>query len=161
MKRKFISLILAAAMALSLFGCSGKAGEIAGSVKDAAVNELKNQVQQLLEENKLEVVEMKTAFGQLNDDGGKYQLFIAALVKSNSEAIPQSTADTMAKLFSDAGLTLQTASRLENAHLVHKEISFNHSDFSDGSYYVIWGYAADLSIDLPDLSSLIETATAK
>ena len=157
MKRRFFVLFLCAVLALSLWGCSGKAGEIAGSVKDAAMQELKNQVQQLLEENKLEVVEMKTAFGQLNDNGGKYQFFIAALVRSNAEGIPQSTADTMAKLFSEAGLNPQSESTLSNDHLVHKDITFKHTDFSGGNYYVIWGYAADLSIDLPDLSQLLKT----
>ena len=157
MKRRFFVLFLCAVLALSLWGCSGKAGEIAGSVKDAAMQELKNQVRQLLEENKLEVVEMKTAFGQLNDNGGKYQFFIAALVRSNAEGIPQSSADAMAKLFSDAGLNAQSESALENEHLVHKDITFKHTDFSGGNYYVIWGYAADLSIDLPDLSQLLKT----
>ena len=156
MKRKALSLILAAALVLSLCGCGGKAGEIASSVMDAAMTELKNQMKQLLEENKLEVVEMKTAFGQLNDEGSKYQFFIAALVKSNSTAVPQATADTMAKLFTDAGLTVQTTSALENSYLVHKDITFKHSDYADGSYYVIWGYAADLSIELPDLSGLLK-----
>ena len=159
MKRKFLSLILAAAMVLSLCGCGGTAGQIAGSVMDAAMNELRNQMVQLLEKNKLEVVEVKTAFGQLNDNGGKYQFFIAALVKSNGVSVPQSTADTMGKIFSDAGLTVQTSSSLENSHLVHKDITFKHTDYSAGNYYVIWGYAADLSIDLPDLSQLIESTT--
>ena len=159
MKRRIFALILSAVLALSLCGCGGKAGEIADSVKDAAVTELKNQVQQLLEENKLEVVELKTAFGQFNDNGGKYQFFIAALVKSNSEGIPQSTADTMEKIFSDAGLTVQSESSLTNEHLVHKDITFNHADFSEGNYYVIWGYAADLSVDLPDFSQLLKTIT--
>jgi hypothetical protein len=160
-KRKFLSLILAAAMVLSLCGCGETAGQIAGSVMDAAMNELKNQMVQLLEKNKLEVVEAKTAFGQLNDDGGKYQFFIAALVKSNSTTVPQSTADTMDKIFSDAGLTYQTSSVLENSHLVHKDITFKHADYSAGNYYVIWGYAADLTVELPDLSQLIEATTAK
>jgi len=157
-KRILILLILVAIVVFSIQSCGTKAGEIAGNVADAAMTELKKQVQQLLEENKLEVVEIKTAFGQLNDEGSKYQFFIAALVRSNSASIPQSTADTMAKLFSDAGLTGQNESTLTNAHLVHKEISFGHTDFSDGNYYVIWGYAADLSIDLPDLSQLLKTS---
>lgn len=157
MKRKILSLILAAVMLLSLCGCGGTAGEIASSVMDAAMKELKNQVVQLLEKNKLEVVEIKTAFGQLNDDGSKHQFFIAALVKSNATAVPQTTADTMAKLFSDAGLTAQTGSQLESSYLVHKDITFKHSDYSAGGYYVIWGYAADLTIELPDLSALLET----
>ena len=156
MKRKVLSLILAAALALSLCGCNDTVGKIAGSVMDAAMTELKNQMVQLLEANKLEVVEVKTTFGQLNDSGSKSQFFIAALVRSNGVAVPQSTADTLAKLFTDAGLTAQTTSKLGNFYLVHKDITFKHTDFSAGNYYVIWGYAADLSIELPDLSELLK-----
>lgn len=152
MKRKFLCLLLAAAMMLSLCACGETAGQIADSVMDAAMKELKNQVTALLEKNKLEVVEIKTAFGQLNDDGSKYQFFIAALVKSNSTDIPQSTANSMGKLFTEAGLTAQSASQLENSHLVHKDITFKHTDFSAGNYYVIWGYAADLTLDLDKLN---------
>lgn len=157
MKRKLLALILAVFMTLSLCGCGETAGQIADSVMDAAMKELKNQVTQLLEKNKLEVVEIKTAFGKLNDEGGKYQFFIAALVKSNSTSVPQSTADAMDKLFSEAGLNEQNGSVLENSHLIHKDITFKHSDFSAGGYYVIWGYAADLSIDLPDFTGIAET----
>ena len=157
MKHRILSLILAAALMLSLCGCGGTVGDIADSVKDAAMKELQNQVTQLLERNKLEVVELKTAVGQLNDNGGKYQFFIAALVRSNGTAIPESTANTLAKVFSDAGLTVQTSQTLENSHLVLKDITFKHTDFSAGNYYVIWGYAADLTVKLPDLSQLLET----
>ena len=151
MKRRILSLILAAAMLLSLCGC-GAVGEIADSVMEAAMNELKNQVTRVLEENKLEVVELKTAFGTLNDQGGKYQFFIAALVRSNSTAVPQTAADSLDKVFTQAGITLQTAQALTNPYLVNKGITFDHSDFSGGNYYVIWGYIADLSIDLPDFT---------
>ena len=160
MKRKLLALFLAVLMTVSLCGCGGTAGDIADSVMEAAMKELKNQVSQLLEKNKLEVVEIKTAFGKLNDDGGKYQFFIAALVKSNGVSVPQSTAGTMAKVFSEAGLTAQSASLLENEYLVHKDITFKHTDFSAGNYYVIWGYAADLTIDLPDFSQLLKTASS-
>ncbi len=161
MKRKFFCLFLAVIMTLSLCACGETAGKIADSVMDAAMAELKNQVKSLLEQNKLEVVEIKTAFGKLNDNGGKYQFFIAALVKSNATAVPQSTADAMGKIFSDAGLTAQSESALNNSHLLHKQISFNHTDFSAGNYYVIWGYAADLSVELPDLSQLIDSTIGK
>ena len=161
MKRKILCLFLAVLMTLSLCACGGTAGQIADSVMEAAMTELKNQVKQLLEQNKLEVVEIKTAFGKINDDGGKFQFFIAALVKSNATTVPQSTADTMDKIFSDAGLNAQTESELKNEHLVHKEITFKQTDFSAGNYYVIWGYAADLTIELPDLSALIEATTGK
>lgn len=161
MKHRFLALFLAIFMTLSLCGCGGTAGRIADSVIDAAMTELKNQVKTLLEQNKLEVVEIKTAFGKLNDDGGKYQFFIGALVKSNATSVPQSTANTLGKLFTEAGLNPQTESALHNDHLVHKTISFKQTDFSAGNYYVIWGYAADLTIDLPDLSQLIETTVGK
>lgn len=152
MKRKVLSLFLAAVLVLSLCGCGGTVGEIADSVMDAAMKELKNQVTRVLEENKLEVVELKTSFGKLNDEGGKYQFFIAALVKSQSTTVAQSAADTLSKLFSDAGLTAQSESAFQNPHLIHKDITFKQTDFSAGGYYVIWGYAADLSIDLPEFT---------
>ena len=152
---KFIlrTLVLVLIVSLVLSSC-GKVGEIADSVIDAAVNELKNQVKQVLEENKLNVVEIKTAFGKLNDDGSKYQFFIAALVKSNATGIPNAAAEGMDKIFTEAGLNEQTASNLENAHLVHKDITFKHTDYTDGEYYVIWGYMGDLTIDLPNFEEL-------
>ncbi len=161
MKRKILCLFLAVLITLSLCGCGETAGQIADSVLDAAMAELKNQVKTLLEQNKLEVVEIKTAFGKLNDDGSKFQFFIAALVKANSAGGAQAAANAMDKLFTDAGLTAQTGSAFENGYLVHKDITFKQTDFSAGGYYVIWGYAADLSITLPDLSGLIETTKGK
>jgi hypothetical protein len=160
--KRIIALLSAAVMCLGLFtGCSETTGKIASSVAEAARMELEVQVKAALEEHKLEVIEIKTAFGKLNDDGSEYQFFIGALVKSNATAVPQSTADTMGRIFSDAGLTAQTESALKNEHLVHKNITFKQTDFSAGSYYVIWGYAADLTVELPDLSALIEATTGK
>ena len=152
MKRKLLSLVLACALVLSLCGCGGTVGEIAGNVANAAMEELETQVRKVLEENKLEVVELKTAFGKLNDDGGDYQFFVAALVRTESQTAAQATADTLAKLFTDAGLTVQTASALESPYLVHKDITFKHSDFSGGNYYVIYAYHADLAAGMPSLS---------
>lgn len=152
MKRKLISLFLAAVMMLSLCGCGGKAGEIASSVADAAMTELKSQVTKVLEENKLEVVELKTAFGQLNDES-KYQFFIAALIRSDSVSLAQSTADTLDKIFTEAGVITQTGSNLESPYLVHKTITFNHSDFSGGNYMVVYAYHADLTATLPNINS--------
>ena len=153
MKRKFWALFLALSLIVSLAGCS-RVEQIADSVLDAAMQELKNQVKQVLEENKLNVVEIKTAFGQLNDSGSKYQFFIAALVKSNATGIPNTAAEAMNKIFTEAGLNSQTASALENSHLVHKNITFKQTDFSDGEYYVIWGYMDDLTIELPDFTEI-------
>lgn len=154
MKRSLFALLLIAVIVFSIRGC-GKLGQIFGKVTEAAVKELKNQVQELLEDKQLDVVEVKTAYGKLNDDGSKYQFFIAALVRAESDSVPQSTANTISKLFSDAGFTVQSESVLQNQYLVHKGITFKHTDFSAGDYYVIWAYAADLSIDLPDLGQIL------
>ena len=152
MKHKAISLLLALIMVLSLSGCGGTVGEIASNVADAAMKELEVQVKQTLEQNKLKVVEMKTVVGQLNDDS-KYQFFTAVLVQSDSTAIPQSTADTLAKVFTEAGLISQSECKVESPYLVYKDIVFKHSDFSEGNYYVIYAYFQDLTATLPDINS--------
>lgn len=154
MKRSLFALLLIAVIVFSIRGC-GKLGQIFGKVTGAAVKELKNQVQELLEDKQLDVVEVKTAYGKLNDDGSKYQFFIAALVRAESDSVPQSTANTIGKLFSDAGFAVQSESALNHEYLLHKGITFKHTDFSAGDYYVIWAYAADLSIDLPDLGQIL------
>ena len=152
MKRKIISLLLALVTVLSLCGCGGTVGEIASNVVDAAKRELEVQVKNALEENKIKVVEMKTVVGQLNDDG-KYQFFTAALIQTDSTTIAQNTADTLAKLFTEAGLAEQTQSKLESPYLIHKTIEFKHTDFSDGNYYVIYAYHKDLAANLPKISA--------
>ena len=150
MKSKVLCLLLCAVM-LFLCGCGGTVGEIASNVADAAMNELEAQVKQTLEENKLKVVEMKTVVGQLNEQS-KYQFFTAALVQSDSTAIPQSTADALAKIFTEAGLLVQTDNTVDSPYLVHKQIIFKHTDFSEGNYYVIYAYFEDLTVTLPDIN---------
>ncbi len=160
MKRQVISLFLICAMLLCLCGCGGKVGQIASSVMDAAMQELKNQVSQVLEENKLEVVELKTAFGQLNDQS-KYQFFVAALIRSDSESLARSTADTLNQVFTEAGVVSQTQGEVASPYLVYKTITFNHTDFSDGNYMVIYAYHADLTASLPNINSGTVPATTQ
>ena len=152
MIRKIYILILVLVMALSLFtGCSETVGEIAGNVADAAMEELEKQVKATLEKNKVDVIEMKTAFGKLNDAGSKSQFFCAALIRSNATDIPKAAADAIGKLVTEAGLLEQTGSKVESDLLIHKEIVFKHTDFSEGNYYVIYAYHKDLSANMPTL----------
>ena len=147
MVRKFVSLILMLTLSLGLFaGCSETVSEIAGNVADAAMEELEKQIESALEKNKVEVVEMKTVYGKLNDDGSENQFFCAALVKSGSTNLPKAAAQAVGKLVTEAGLLEQTGSKVDSEHLVHKDITFKHSDFSSGDYYVIYAYHEDLSI---------------
>ena len=152
MNRKFFAALLCVLLMVPMFaGCGEAVGEIAGNVANAAMKELENQVKKTLEQNKLEVVELKTAFGALNGSG-ENQFFCAALIKSDATAIPQSTADTLAKVFTDAGLVQQTGSAIESGYLQHKSLSFKHSDFSAGNYYIIFAYHEDLAANLPSIS---------
>ena len=147
MIRKLISVILIFTLfACLLPACSDTVSEIAGNVADAAMKELENQIKQTLEKNKLEVVEMKTAYGKLNDDGSENQFFCAALIKSKSADISKAAADVVGKLVTEAGVLSQSGSQVESDYLVHKDIAFEHSDFSSGDYLVIYAYHKDLSI---------------
>ena len=126
--------------------------------KDSLKQKLYNAFTKALEENKLKVVEMKTAVGQLNEKS-KYQFFTAALVQSDSASIPQATADTLAKLFTEAGLVVQTGSKVESPYLVYKEIEFKHTDFSAGNYFVIYAYHEDLAANLPNINADATSST--
>ena len=141
--RKLICGILCLVLVLGLCGCS-TVGELAQGAADAAVQELEKQVKQTLEKNKVEMVQMKTAFGKLNDDGGKLQMFCAVLIKAENETIVQGCVTALGSVFEEAAMARQTQSKVENDRLVHKEVVFDHSDFSDGTYYVVYGYTSSL-----------------
>ncbi len=144
--KRTLSLFLALILLLAaLSGCGETVGEIAGNVAEAAKAELEKQVKNLLEEYKIDVIELKTTAGELNGSDGKLQFFCGVLVQANSESVLQGCADALGKVFEDAGVELQTGSQIESPYLEHKELSFKHTDFSDGkSYYLIYAYTSKL-----------------
>ena len=144
MKRKVLSLLLAVLMVCALMGCGETVSGIAGSVADAAKAELEAQVKATLEKYKMDVIEVKTTAGNLCGEGNA-QFFCAALVKSESDAIPQSCADALGKVFEKSGLVVQTTSQITSEYLEHKSLSFNHSDFSDGTYYAVYVYSSNVT----------------
>lgn len=153
MIRKICILLLTAALALGAFtGCGETVGEIAGSVAEAAMEELEEQVKTALEKNKVDVIEMKTVFGKLNDDGSKAQFFCAALIRSDATDIPAAAAEAVGKLVTEAGLLQQSGSKVESPYLIHKTVEFKHTDFSEGNYYVIFAYHKDLAASRPTLN---------
>ena len=152
MVRKLVSLVLAAFMRCGIFAGCKAVGEIAGNVAEAAMKELENQVKATLEKNKVNGVELKTAIGMLNDAGSEMQFFCAALVKSDTDTVVNGAAEAMGAVFEKSGVLVQTGSKVESEYLVHKDITFKHSDFSAGTYYVIYVYISDMSIKLPELN---------
>lgn len=144
-----MALILAAVMLCGVFSGCAVVGDIAGNVADAAAKELEKQLKTTLEKYKVEVVEVKTAFGQLNGDDEKaLQFFCAALIKSDSETAAQTCATALDALFEEAGSMTQSSNEFTHSALVHKTIRFDHTDFSEGNYYVVYVYNSSLTGDL-------------
>lgn len=143
MKRKFLCLILALAILAGAFTGCAIAGEIAGNVADVAKAELEKQVKAKLAEYKVDVVELKTAAGKLNDDAEPFHFFCAVLVRAENNAIPKACADALTKNFQDVGAVLQTGSAIESPYLVKKSLSYKFNGFDDGNtYYTIYIYSA-------------------
>lgn len=160
MKYRISALLLIMALLVTLAGCGEVVGEIAGNVADAAKQELEKQIKQTFETYQTEILDMKSAVGKLGGDNGDIQFFCAVLVQSDSDAIPQAAADTLRKLFHDAGITVQTGPAIENAYLKHKSLSFKYDSFDDSlTYYSVWFYTDKLPSleDLKDLKSSVST----
>ena len=157
MIKKFTALVLVLFLLAGMAGCSEVAGEIAGNVADAAMKELENQVKLTFEKYKVEIIEFKTAAGKISNASGDTQFFCAALVTSDSDAIPMSIAENLGKLFHDAGITVQTAGSIENSYLELKPLSYKFDKFGDGkTYYTVWCYTDRLPT-LEDIKSMITT----
>ena len=143
--KKLICSILAMLMLLSCFCGCANVSQIAGNVADAAAKELENQLKTTLEKHKVEVVELKTAFGKLNGEDEKaLQFFAAALIRCESETAAQTCATALDALFEQAGATVQTESAVTHEALVHKTIAYDHTDFSTGNYYTVYVYNSSL-----------------
>jgi hypothetical protein len=148
--RKILSVFLIIALTACLFaGCGETVDKIADNVIQAAKDELVAQVKLALEENKLEVIEVKTAYGKLNDNGSDMQFFVAALVRTEKTDIIEASLVAPSKVFTDTGILAETDSSIDSTHLVHKTLSYDHSDFSDGTYYTVYAYYNDLSKFIP------------
>ena len=162
MIRKLITLVLICAVLAAVSGgCSEAVGEIAGNVADAAMKELEASVKATFEKYKVDVIELKSAIGKLNGDSGDNQFFCAALVQSDSDAIPQSAADTLGKLFHDAGIQIQTGTGIENSYLEHKSLTYKDGIINDSqTYYTVW-YYTDRLPSLEDLKDLKSAVTAE
>jgi len=152
MKYRFTALVLIFALLTALCGCSDVVGDIAGNVADAALKELEQQIKATVEEYKVSIVEIKSAIGKLNNDSDSdLQFFCGVLVRSNSDALPQSICDTLDGLFERSGMKKQSSSRIESELLTNKAISFKHTDFSSDDYYLLWVYSPSLTQKLSEL----------
>ena len=159
MFKKLFSLVLVLFLLAGMVGCNEVAGEIAGNVADAAKKELENQVKQAFETYKLEILDMKSAVGKLNGDSEDIQFFCAVLVQSDSPLVPQSAADTLSKLFHDAGVQLQSGAKVESGYLQHKDLAFKLE--GDGAtHYAVWFYTDRLP-NMDDLKALKESLSTE
>ena len=147
--KRIIALLSAAVLCLGLFtGCSETTGKIASSVAEAARKELEVQVKAALEEHKLEVIEIKTAFGKLNDTADN-QYFIAALVRTEKTDLIEASLKGLDIVFTETGCIPETDSQIDCDLLVHKDLSFSRTDFTDGTYYTVYAYYDDIAKFIP------------
>jgi len=152
MKQRFILLAVIAALLLTLPACSDTVTDIAGNVADAALKELEVQIRKTAEEYKVDIVEIKSAVGKLNNDSDSdLQFFCGVLVRSNSDAVPQNVCDALDGLFERSGMCRQKSSVIKSELLTNKEISFKHTDFSSDDYYLLWVYSPSLTKKLSQL----------
>ncbi len=152
MKSRFTLLLLIAALVITLCGCSDVVNDIAGNVADAALKELEVQIRNTVKEYKVDIIEVKSAVGKLNNSSeSDLQFFCGVLVRSNSDALPQSGSNALGKLFEQSGITPQTGSAIQNDLLTNKSISFKHTDFSADDYYMLWVYSPSLTQKLSEL----------
>ncbi len=145
MIRKIVAFVLMLACLMGCFaGCGDAVSDITDSVLSAAKTELENQVKAKIQEYKVEVVETKTVFGQLNDEG-KHQFYCAILIKTNAESSAEDCANGVGKLFGTSGYVKQTGSQVESEYLVKKTVTYNQTDFSEDNYYTVYVYVADMT----------------
>ena len=158
MMKRWISAVLALACVLCLLcGCE-QIGKVADDILEAAAKELLNKVKTAVEEYGVEVVELKSEKGQINDDGGEKQFFCAVLIRTNSEKSAEDCAGAMAKLFGKAGQMKQTDSKVESEFLENKSITYSHTDFSGDNYYTVYVYVEDIAklINLDELAQKLK-----
>ena len=147
--KRIVSIILCALLVVGCFSGCAMVNDIAGNVADAAAKELENQLTATLEKHKVEVVELKTAFGKLNGDQDKaIQFFAAALIQCDSDTAAKNVATALDALFEEAGSMVQTKSAVEHSALVHKTITYDHTDFTAGNYYTVYVYNSSLTGDV-------------
>ena len=160
MKNRFTVLVLVLALLVTLGGCGEIVGDIATNVAGAAAKELEAQIKEAVETYSVDVVEIKSAVGKLdNDIDSNQQFFCGVLVRSNSDVIPQSIAVTLGGIFEEAGCHPWHKSEIDNDHLVNKKLAFKHTDFSTGDYYLLWGYTTSLTQKLTDALKNLELPT--
>ena len=162
--RKRLALLLAAACIIGcLSGCNDVVGEITDNVLTAAKDELAKQVKEKVKQYKVTIKETKAAAGTLNDEGGKYQFYCAILIQTNEESSAADCANAVGVLFGSSGYVAQSGSMVKTDKLVHKTITYATTDFSEGNFYTVYVYIADITkiVDFQALQTSISDALGK
>lgn len=143
--KRILTFILAIVLICTVFTGCNKVNEIADSAVQAAKAELEKQIQDKIREHKVELIELKTAVGNLNSDNKlAVQFFAAVLIYTESETAPGTCADALSGVLGEAGYMVQTESKVTHEKLVHKSLAYDHADFSAGNYYTIYIYKDSL-----------------
>ena len=115
------------------------------------MEELKNQLQIQLEKNKVEVLQVKSTAGKLNDEGGNLQFFVAFLVRSENSQQLQSAADALGESLGKTGFAPQTGAKVESPYLVHKQLEFDANKVTENCY-LLYLYIPEFTLDLQNFT---------
>ncbi len=145
MKKLLAVLLCAALFAGCLSGCQemvmGAVG-LSQQAAQAAADKITEKMTEIIGQHKVEVVEMKTAFGTIaiKDDWGK-ELLAAVLIRTESDSAAETCAKALSGIFSETGFVRQTGREVELELLCFQSITYDHTDYADGSYYTVYGYS--------------------
>ena len=146
--KKCLALCLAAVLLLTgLSGCA-KIGSAAENAAETVKKEMEQKIRDTLEQYQVDMVEMKTAVGNLNGDSFlTVQFFGAILLRTKTEEYAQRCANALDKVFEETGYMLQTEQQVTHEYLKNKELFYDQTDFSDWTYYTVYVYSTAISLD--------------
>ena len=147
MKKIWGLLLIVLLVLVAIFGYDRVSSAVANTAQTVK-KQMEEKIQEALEPYKVEVVEMKTAAGNLN--GGNFltvQFFGAILIRTQQESYADTCAKALEKVFQETGYTVQTEQTITHEYLKNRELSYDFSDFSDGTYYTVYVYSSGFSLD--------------
>jgi hypothetical protein len=145
MKKIIAFLLILACVGGLATACGEIASDITSSVLEAAKKELETQVKEKVAEYKVAVVEMKTAFGDINESSAENQFYCAVLIKTDSEESASTCSGALGKVFGKSGFEKQTSNKVESEFLTKQTITYNHADYEGGNYYTVYVYVEDIT----------------
>ncbi len=130
-------LVLALVLSFALLATTACSSTLTG-IKSSFTN-------QIAAVESLTVIETKSAMGKLFGNGNGVNFFVATLVKMEGETANEDLEELVEALdekFDVVEWRVQTDQEIVSMYLEHQDLSFDHKDFTDGTYVCISIYVS-------------------